>query len=275
MDALLADGRMQYLILGEYHGTQEMPRAAGEIACDLAQRGLRVALALELPATQSNALTAYVDGRLEAPDLLAVGKFWTMNPSDGRNTDAMLALLTRVRQLRQAGLGISVSAVDWSAKDVATAQDFRTKFALPPEVDAKRSIRDILMADRLISLSNSRSYDVVVFLVGSSHAELFPRRKPFFSPDTGKVTRHFVTSAAALLPREGTMSLKFTHSGGMAYAFRGAVGASEAKVPADPGDHTQPAIMIGPPASEAFPYDGTVSVGPVTASLPVLAKPAN
>ncbi|MGE5181931.1 MAG: hypothetical protein ACM31C_07705 [Acidobacteriota bacterium] len=105
LDAHLAAGAIAWF--GELHGTEQSPRFVGDVACQAARRG-KVQLALEIPSDEQPRLDRFLGDGERAP--LLDGPFW--RGRDGRSSEAMLALLERVRDLRAAGAAISVVAYD-------------------------------------------------------------------------------------------------------------------------------------------------------------------
>jgi hypothetical protein len=87
------------VLLGEIHGTAEVPLFVGRLACQATAKGLRVRVGLEIPQEEQ----ARIDAFLSATDAdaakqsLLQGPFWTRDMQDGRSSEAMLALLTRLR----------------------------------------------------------------------------------------------------------------------------------------------------------------------------------
>jgi hypothetical protein len=92
---------------GEMHGTEESPRLVGDAVCEAA-RWDRVQLGLEIWQDEQLRIGHYlVDG--DRAKLLA-GPFWAQH--DGRSTTAMVALLDRIRQIRDDGGKVEVVAFD-------------------------------------------------------------------------------------------------------------------------------------------------------------------
>lgn len=98
------------LIIGERHGTEQIPRVVGDLIAREAAYG-PVTLALERDTTEATALAAYLDTATSATDaahaLLALPD-WRDNPGDGRSSIAMFQLLQRVRGLRARGRPVQV-----------------------------------------------------------------------------------------------------------------------------------------------------------------------
>jgi hypothetical protein len=266
VDALWRDPQIRYVVLGEFHGTDNMPAAAAEIACDVAARGNRTLVALEIPRREQALIEAYVSGGVDVATLLTSD--WARR-SDGTASVAMLGLLTRLRNLRHAGLEIEVAAVQGSSAEASDDEIARwtQRFQLPTEADIRRSSYDLRMAETLIDRANDVGAERVVLLVGEAHGAI--RASPSSSLNSATLQLiHFVrVHAAAALPRTETLSLVFTHSGGAGMArTRG----GETRASLDPTEEvlTSPAVVLAPYSSGSSDYDGRVFVGPVAPSPP-------
>jgi hypothetical protein len=100
------------VILGEIHGTAEVPALVGDVLASALADGGPLLLALEIPSSHQAQLDRYLEGagsRAEREALFG-HRFWGFR--DGRSSVAMLALLDRVRALRAAGHALEVLAFD-------------------------------------------------------------------------------------------------------------------------------------------------------------------
>jgi hypothetical protein len=262
---LWANAQTKYLVLGEYHGTAEMPAVTAELVCAAAQGGGRVLLALEIPQSEQSELEAFVGSN--ATTLEGRG-FWE-RARDGRSSQAMFALLQRVRELRDVGLDVEVLAVAPSGRlsEEEEAVLWR-RFSPPAEVDRSGSVTDLRMAAAVIDGAQRTQAQRVIFLVGNAHAVTAPSPSSSWNPVTGDVRRFVRMHTAAALPRENTLSLVFTHSGGAGFAQTQSRAGVNALAPSE-FERTSPAVLIAPyPAAEPR-YDGRVFVGSVSASPPM------
>jgi hypothetical protein len=107
-----AEGHRAVLI-GEVHGTQEIPGLAGELAALLAADA-PVLVGLEIVDGEQARIDAFLrsDGGPEDRAALLSGAFWGRDRQDGRSSEAMLALLERLRSLRAGGNVVQVLAFD-------------------------------------------------------------------------------------------------------------------------------------------------------------------
>ncbi len=152
--ALLQPGSIT--IFGELHGTQEAPTLVGNLACRAASSGLPVRVGLEIPSNMQPNLGAFLssDGNQHDVEQLTQGIFWTYG--DGRSSKAMLALIDRVRLLKQAGKNINVFLFDIATMDIAS--------------------RDKHMAKNILSAIERDPNAVFLILTGNLHARTKPHR---------------------------------------------------------------------------------------------------
>jgi erythromycin esterase-like protein len=102
------------VLLGEMHGTQEIPALVANLIEQRAVRGRREVLALEIDSAEQRRIDRFLasDGSHAARKALLAGKHWTETHHDGRDSVAMLALIERMRHLRAAGHAVPVVAFD-------------------------------------------------------------------------------------------------------------------------------------------------------------------
>ena len=126
------------IMLGDLHGTHEAPQLAAELACTLARKGFPVTLAIEMPHDEQAALDAYIasDGGDTAQSALLTRSFWKLR-RDGLNTVATLAMIDRIRLLRQRGNSLAILPIDASSRDfeqslpqITTEQEQRVRDTL-------------------------------------------------------------------------------------------------------------------------------------------------
>lgn len=109
-DEILAMDDKRYIVFGEIHGTVEAPALFGDFVCAAARRG-PIVVGLEIDHVEQPALDAFLasDGSATPRQLLRASFHWDRLP-DGRASEAMFALVERLRSLKAAGLPISVLA---------------------------------------------------------------------------------------------------------------------------------------------------------------------
>lgn len=116
VDTLVEEaGEHRLVVLGEMHGTREVPLLAGDLVEQWSAAG-PVLLALEIPAGEHPALRAVVTGGGADTALAAVRERpWWQVPdagNDGRRSEDVLALVQRVGRLKASGRDVAVLAFD-------------------------------------------------------------------------------------------------------------------------------------------------------------------
>lgn len=104
------------VIVGERHGTEQIPAFFGDLVCHAGERA-PVVVGVEIEAHQQASLDAYLksDGGLDARAALLREDHWRNR--DGRASAAMFALIERLRQLRAQGWDITLLAFMVPARD--------------------------------------------------------------------------------------------------------------------------------------------------------------
>ncbi|QRK13556.1 hypothetical protein JQX13_10645 [Archangium violaceum] len=102
------------LLLGELHGTQEVPRFIAQSACQTAASGTPVTVGLELPVVQQERVATFLRSAGTEEDWLKLmeAPFWRNPYQDGRSSEAMANLLEQLRLLRARGLDVDVFVFD-------------------------------------------------------------------------------------------------------------------------------------------------------------------
>ncbi|WP_224242555.1 TraB/GumN family protein [Hyalangium gracile] len=225
------------LVLGEYHGTEELPRAVAETVCAAAANGKSAWLALELPRDEQPRIDAFLAAGNEAP--LLEGPFWRRDYQDGRSSQAMLGLLREVRRMRSAGRDVRVLAYDIPSTGGTAGED-----------------RDAQMAAFVAQARTQAPAEPMVLLVGNIHAT---RRL--------KIPRSMVWHLVKLgVPLK---TLNVASRGGTAWMCGATCGVAQLA-----GEDLGPdrRVLETPEAAKAG-YDGLWYVGTVTASPPAWKKP--
>lgn len=253
MEDVLTPGAV--VLLGELHGTKEIPALAGTLACHTASAGTPVVVALEVPREEQGAVDLYLesDGGAEARAELLQGTFWRRPYQDGRSSAARLELLERLRRWRQAGQPLSVLAFD---------------------VRGHGSVRASGLARRLKWARGRVPGGTLLVLVGNVQARVV--RGAEWDPELSPMGWY--------LAREGlpVKSLDARFSGGTAWTCKLApdghipCGESSAVLPRgvsrERGTHyrgSEPFVrLLDADAREGF--HGVFYVGPVTASPPAV-----
>ena len=227
------------LWFGEMHGTEESPRFAGDVACHAAHEG-SVQLGLEIPNAEQARIDRYVRSAGDATDRAALlqGEFWREH--DGRSSEAMVALIERVRVLRVAG-----AAIDVVAYDVPWAPD-----------------RDAAMAELVGRVRDPKA--IFVGLSGNLHSRR-TKGTPW-NPDLVPMVAHLVAHGLAVT------TFDVAANGG---TFWGCISDGPGE-PQQCGEHENSRgesgepWTLGPPRDPS--HDGVYRVGATTASRPALAS---
>jgi len=105
------------VLLGELHGTQQVPHFVAQSACQVATQGIPVTVGLEMPAVNQERLVAFVSSAGTEHDWakLMESPFWRSPFPDGRNSEGVVYLIEALRKLRSQGLDVSVFAFDQPA----------------------------------------------------------------------------------------------------------------------------------------------------------------
>ena len=191
--ALLTKGST--VLVGEVHGTNEIPQAFGELVCIAVKAGVPVRIGLEMQPPELSAVEKFLDSG-DRSELMKATPF-TRKRQDGRTSQAMVTLLERLRALRSAGGKIHLSLFDAQPGDP--------------------SLRPLLMAQTLRATRAEDKNDLLLVLVGEDQAALQPK-----------------TMATLLQQRKiKLVSLHATHAEGSAWTCQGN-DCGEHKVAGDP-----------------------------------------
>ncbi len=150
------------IVVGELHGTNEMPAFVSSLACAFLRTGKPLLLGLEVPTDRQPAINEYMESQGSPADRKklvdsAVGKL-----DDGRSSHAMLALIESMRKLRQAGAQVAVMGFDISVGDLPTP--------LYPNEPIWKGGRNMAMARNIESRARVYPDHIILNLVGGAHA---------------------------------------------------------------------------------------------------------
>ncbi len=178
-ELVLADQSKRYVIVGERHGTNEIPLLFSDLVCAAASKG-PVVVGLEIQTDQQKSLDQFMasGGDQAAQDALLAHDHW--RSQDGRASKAMFQLLENLRRLRYEGRQIFARALMPSANS-PEAREFAMGMAWKQSLQGYDKNAKLLM------------------LVGSVHAEREPLGR--FIP------------AAHALPAAETITLSYFPSG--------------------------------------------------------------
>lgn len=243
IDVVLRTPNLHYLLVGEYHGTVEMPKVAADALCAAAASGRAVVLGVEFTPANQPSLDAYLrsDGGAAARAALLAAPAWQV--AEGRTTVAVLDLIESARRLAAAGHAVSIVAFDRVPQPVLSAQ------------------REAAMAEALVAARARMPGSLVVALTGAGHAGKTPwssQNPPF-------------PSAGQLLPDGETIALAFARPGGQYWGCQAPNGDRSAGCTAYDMPPRQPVTPRGIVLDRALRegFEGAFSTGgPYTASRP-------
>ena len=239
-DALL-ERPERVLVVGDWHGTVEIPAAFLGIVCEAANQG-PVTVALEMPETERtlfrNALAAPTEEA--ARETFLYGDFGNPRSTDGRNSVAMLDMMVGFWRLKAAGRDIAIRPF-MSVDSVIRGRD-QAWWELEMAYGMSRALAD-------------RPDARVVVFVGDLHA----RKKGYERfPDVG-------LPAAGHLHASDTFTLHTAVQGGESWSCEATCGRRVNRGRHDAAPEVR-GIILGPVQDGA--YDGLLAVGPTTASPP-------
>jgi hypothetical protein len=228
------------LILGELHGTQEVPMFAADVTCHLLDQGHRVVLALEIPTTEQERIHRFLasSGDAAARADLVASDYWTFPMQDGRRSQAIVELLAKTQQWASARAPIEVVAFDAE---------------VPP------AERDAAMAETLAAARRSTPDAVFLVVTGGLHAMRTP------TPDFEPMAARF----EAMVAPSQVRSLRMAHAGGSAWLCTEECGPHQL----EGQRRATRTINLFVRPTEGF--DGEFYVGPLHASPPAVAESTN
>ncbi len=251
-DELLQRPDLRWLVVGELHGTAELPDAFADLVCLAAARGKPVTVGLEFPPEEQARFDAYMasSGDAKAKAALLEGATWRRGMRDGRSSAAMAALMERLRTMKAAGKVKQVRAI----RNQPTLTPGREFDAAAAEAAIGEGMRAAGSADGL-----------TLILIGNIHAALRTFGNIAYAP------------AASSLPAGQTLTLNFAFAGGSAWnCIRSAPDAPVTCAGRSMGVAPQPGerrIALG--GSADMPWSGIFDIGaPVTASPPAVPEGA-
>jgi hypothetical protein len=113
-ELVLGDDSKKFVIMGERHGTAEIPPLFGDLVC-LAALSSPIVVGLEMETDQQQSLDAYMASTGGQADIHALLQERHWRSRDGRASEAMFHLIENLRRLRQAGRRLLVLAFMRSA----------------------------------------------------------------------------------------------------------------------------------------------------------------
>lgn len=234
--------RLDYLLIGETHGTTELPQAFAAVVCAALETGRPIVVGLEHTTDHQAALDAYMtsDGGATAREALLSASPWA---HDTRFSLAMADLIEQMRVWRASGADVTIAAFD-----------------APTDRPGTSDARERAMAQHLRKALAARTGGLAVALTGLAHGDR--DGITFLTPPVASMIMH--------LPSDRTASLAFVRSGGESWRCARTEGAAEQVCGALPLAVREPAMPRGVFAAPDLPnFSGRYSPGvPLTASAP-------
>lgn len=175
-EILDASGESRLIVIGEMHGTREVPDLVAALVEKYSAQG-PLALALEMERTEHDALARYMasDGAAAAREELRRRPYWNIadGSNDGRRSVDMLDLIESMRVLKAAGRDVAIAPYD-----------------IPPGTYRGSEDRERSMASYLHSIHRALPRGRMLVLTGNVHAMLQPRRLPGIGTTIQPMTYH-------------------------------------------------------------------------------------
>ena len=249
------------VLVGELHGTAEMPSAFGEMVEQAAADGRRVAVALEFDRRWQTD----IDAVMRAQDQTAAeAAFAARATMDGRTSAAMRKLLLRLREIKQQGADLHVFAIDFWQRD-EEPKPYAAPDWLPEEVDVAKGLRDIRQGEKAVADCLSIDCDILMFFAGNFHTRTKISESFTFNAETGEERPFTAAPAGSIIAHDmPTISVDLVHSGGTFKANTGdglKINEWGPNVP-DYATHERAFVC----ASPSYHHELVYNVGKITAS---------
>lgn len=189
------------MVLGEVHGTKEIPRFVEQLTCQLLARDKAVTVALEIPSTEQSSLDAFMQSSGADADRkkMLSTRFWSKLSRFGTNSEAMADLISALRKRKSNGQNVELLAFDYVPS---------TPTKLSADVNEMGRVRDQLMADYLARNVRAAPQRVFLVLTGNYHAT--KRRENAFD-------REHRAMAHLLSQEMEVLALNLSYEGGTAW----------------------------------------------------------
>lgn len=240
-DLLWATPGIEFVLVGEMHGTTETPAIFSDLVCSARSTKRPIVVGVERPVEEQEAINIFLapaDHEAAVNGLLAQ-KGW--NELDGRSSRAMLKLLEDLRAMKQQGM----------VADVVAFSDAR-----PGEPAAKLEER---MAVVLTAAGNRYPDALVIALAGNLH------------PSKAVLKSFGYSMMASYIPAERTISLFVSDLGGEAWTSSNGE-CQPHNLRSTGGEHR--GITLSKTTAPIPGYDGVLATGlKASPSPPALSDP--
>ncbi|WP_394781792.1 hypothetical protein [Undibacterium sp.] len=236
------------IIVGETHGTKEIPEFVSGLACSLANEDRPLLVGLEMPIDEQKSISEYLKstGTPEDKHRLTSGKFWHPYMPDGRSGEAMLKLIDDIRLLHAAKKEVFLFAMDMD--------DNQMPLPLSKNESNWPGLRNAFMALNIETRLGQYPNYTALILVGNYHAE-----KGIGTPED----KDGHSMAEILSHKFAIQNIDFSTTGGEAWTCEG------------PSART---AVCGPHSRKArakfsdSDYDFIVPLGKISASSPAVSS---
>ena len=240
----------QVILIGETHGTVELPAFVDGLVCSLLRGGKSVILAIEQDGDEQDGLNRYLKSPGNAADREALlqGRSWKTY-ADGRGSAAMFALIDSMRRLRGAGQRVGVIAFRRKDNfDIPMSEADRVHLTAEDNALQNR-LNDQDMASTIqYAAILYRRYTVVV-LAGAGHTSTI------LSRSTNPMLGTYMPMGQIVVAQMPVFAINFDVGGGEHWAMGASGGRSQA-------------IEGGPLYVVGTQIDAVVRVDHLTASPP-------
>lgn len=192
-----------FVVFGEWHGTNEGPDLVASLLCAEASHGERVLLAVEHSSSRNAEWRAAWALSHEGFREVLPNLGWR-NREDGVASVAMLRLVLTAHALKAQGAAVDIVAFNGARDDAQ-----RARFAHLPG----QGPHEAAQAENIAEAAALKAYKLVIVLVGSLHAEIAP--VPLSSAGAT-----FPPMARQLADFGSVISLNTQHAGGTAWSCR-------------------------------------------------------
>jgi hypothetical protein len=237
------------IVLGELHGTREVPKFVSDLACNFAKRGIETIVALEIPMDTQPSIDAVLGSRIESTaSAMSKVRHWTSTMRDGRSSEAMWNLILSIRAINAASNKklTSVATFDVAPNSALSSIDQRESFMAG-------ALRNIVMG--------AHKDTAILVLTGNVHS----------SKARGAPWNKEFESMTYLLRDLNPLSLDIAHDGGHSWSCTSGGCKSHAWRGRTDSSKLFPArgVYLDRPANG---HDGVYYVGNISASPPLFAE---
>ena len=244
------------ILIGETHGTWEIPVAVASLMRIATREGLEAVVCVELAASEQSSLNEFIssDGGPDAADALLRSPHW--NNQDGRASIGMFAMLELIRRLKFDGRNVRVIAMD---SDWAPHGDLASLSAEEiEEIQELANGRDSEMAKSVVRVRKESPNALIMAFAGNVHTNV-NKGAPWddtYIPMGWYVIQEIPNAISLNTETAGGEAWVTTDKGTGPTTFRGK----------DHGDH--PFVEMNVNADTG--YHGCLYVGPITAAKPAV-----